>query len=73
VDNVLANIQRQGRTPVLLAGTRAELTALGRNPEKVLDLRTTQEPHELAQPPATLLPAHYVIWLAAAGSPSSGA
>jgi hypothetical protein len=73
VDNVLANIQRQGRRPVLLAGSRAELAALGRTPVKVLDLRTAQDPQELAQPPTSLLPAHYVIWMATGSSAISGA
>jgi hypothetical protein len=73
VDNVLANIQRRGRTPVLLAGNRGELTALGRAPVKVLDLRTAQQPQELAQPPTVLLPAHYVIWMATVASAASGA
>jgi len=85
VDKVLADIMRTGRRPVLLAARRAELTALSRlsglsgfgglggSPVRVLDLSTTQAPHELAQPPASPRPAHYVIWMATAGSAAAGA
>ena len=72
VDNVLADITRAGRRPVLLAGRPGELTALGGSPVKVLDLVTTQPPHELAQPPTSPWPAHYVIWMAAIGSGATG-
>jgi hypothetical protein len=73
VDNVLADIARAGRRPVLLAASPGELTALGGSPVRVLDLATTQPPHELAQPPTAPWPAHYVIWMAIVGSATSGA
>jgi hypothetical protein len=73
VDNVLADISRAGRRPVLLAARPGQLTALGGSPVKVLDLVTKQPPHELAQAPGSPWPAHYVIWMATVGPAASGA
>ncbi len=68
-----AAISRGGRRPVLLGARQAELTALGGSPQLVMNLRTTQDPHSLTQPPAGPEPARYVVWLAALGTPASGA
>lgn len=72
VDSVLSGIRAAGRHPVLLAARRAQLTALGGSPVKVLDLRTAQDPHELTQPPTTPWPIRYVIWMSAPSSPGVG-
>jgi hypothetical protein len=67
VQNVLSGIDRAGRRPVLLGARRLEVSAYGGSPVRVLDLLTTQDPHTLTQPPTTLWPAHYVIWMSAPG------
>ena len=58
---------------MLLARHRSELTPYGSRAIRVLDLRTTQDPHELTQPPTAPWPARYVIWLAVPAAPSLGA
>jgi hypothetical protein len=73
VRGVLAGISSAGRRPVLLGAYRSELAPYGSHALRVLDLRTTQDSHELTQPPTAPLPAHYVIWLAAPSTPSVGA
>jgi hypothetical protein len=73
VRGVLTGITAAGRRPVLLAGRRAELARYGTDAVKALDLRTTQDPHDLTQPPTAPWPLRYVIWLAAPTSPSVGA
>ena len=72
VKGVLNGISSAGRRPVLLARDRSELASYGTNTRKVLDLRTTQDSHELTQPPTAPWPARYVIWLAAPSTPSVG-
>jgi hypothetical protein len=72
VKGVLNGISSAGRRPVLLARDRSELASYGTNARKVLDLRTTQDSHELTQPPTAPWPARYVIWLAAPSTPSVG-
>jgi hypothetical protein len=72
VDSVLRGIAAAGRHPVLLAARPGQLTALGGSPVKVLDLRTSQDPHELTQPPTAPWPIHYVIWMSASSSPGVG-
>ncbi len=67
VQNVLSGIDRAGRRPVLLGARRSEVSAYGGSSVRVLDLLTTQDPHTLTQPPTTLWPAHYVIWMSAPG------
>ena len=73
VRGVLNGISSAGRRPVLLAGRRSELAPYGPHDMRALDLRTTQDSHELTQPPTAPWPARYVIWLAAPGTPSVGA
>ncbi len=73
---VLAGISRAGRRPVLLGASRMQLAAAGAPggaAVKVLDLATTQPPHQLAQPPAGPGPVHYVIWMATAAPVAAGA
>jgi hypothetical protein len=73
VRGVLNGISSAGRRPVLLASRPAELARYGSRALKVLDLRTSQDPHTLTQPPTAPWPARYVIWLAAPTAPSVGA
>jgi hypothetical protein len=73
VQGVLSGISSAGRPTVLLAGRRAELAPYGSHVVKVIDLRTTQDSRQLAQPPTARLPLHYVIWLAVPTLPAIGA
>ena len=73
VQGVLTGISSAGRRPVLLAGHRSELAPYGSHPLRVLNLRTTQDSHELNQPPTAPVRLRYVIWLAAPTAPSVGA
>jgi hypothetical protein len=61
--SVLASIEHAGRRPVLLGARPSQLYAFGGSPVRVLDLSTSQDPHTLTQPPTTLSPADYVIWM----------
>jgi hypothetical protein len=61
--NVLASIEHAGWRPVLLGARPSQLYAYGGSPVRVLDLSTSQDPHTLTQPPTTLSPADYVIWM----------
>jgi hypothetical protein len=68
VQSVLSGIERAGRRPVLLGARPSELYPYGGgSPVRVLDLSTSQDPHTLTQPPTTLSPAHYVIWMSSVG------
>jgi hypothetical protein len=72
VRGVLSGISSAGRRPVLLARHRSELAPYGSHAVKVVDLRTTQDSHELTQPPTAPWLARYVIWLAVPRTPSVG-
>jgi hypothetical protein len=63
VDNVIGSISTSGRQPVLLGGSRQQLTAFGGSPEQVLNLTTTGDPHELTQLPTAPGSVHYVVWM----------
>jgi hypothetical protein len=68
VQSVLASIEHAGRRPVLLGARPSQLYAYGGGtPVRVLDLSTSQDPHTLTQPPSTLSPADYVIWMSSVG------
>jgi hypothetical protein len=73
VQAVVAGIVRTGRRPVLLGAEESELATYGAVPREVLNLVTTQDSHELTQPPTTTWPIHFVIWMsqpaALAGGP----
>jgi len=71
VQKVVRSIEAQGREPVLLATRAAELAQYGQTPRKVVSLRTTQEPHELTEPPGAPWQITYVLWLVSA-SPAPG-
>jgi hypothetical protein len=65
---IIGGIMRAGRRPVLLGSGPAQLSGYGGSPPvRVLNLSTSQDPHTLTQPPATLSPAHFVIWMTSVG------
>jgi hypothetical protein len=65
---IIGGIVRAGRRPVLLGARPSQLSAYGGGPPvRVLNLSTSQDPHTLTQPPTTLSPADYVIWMSAVG------
>jgi hypothetical protein len=70
---VLSGIERAGRRPVLLAGTHQGLGRYGEAATQVVNLRTTQDPHELTQPPRAPWSAHFRVWLAAPSAAGVGA
>ncbi|HEY7011669.1 MAG TPA: hypothetical protein VH480_02860 [Streptosporangiaceae bacterium] len=72
VRGVLSSIASTGRRPVLLGSRPGQLAGYGGSPLRVLDLATTQDPHTLTQPPTTLWPAHYVIWMSAPSGANNG-
>ncbi len=63
VDNVIGSIAASRRQPVLLAGTPRQLAAFGGSPQRVLDLVTTGDPHELTQLPSSPRVVHYLVWM----------
>jgi len=69
VQAVVRSIEAHGREPVLLATRATELTPYGQPPRKVVSLSTTQEPHELTEPPGAPWQITYVLWLSAAPAP----
>jgi hypothetical protein len=72
VQAVLAGIARSGRHPVVLGSTPAQVGAFAGSPTRVMNLTTTQYPHELTQPPGAPWRARYKIWMATAGAPGAG-
>jgi hypothetical protein len=73
VATVVNNIEKAGRRPVLLAGTQAQLSGYGGSARKVVDLLTTQDAHELTQPPTRNWLIHFVVWLSDPGGVTGGA
>jgi hypothetical protein len=73
VARVLNGIGRAGRQPVLLGARPGQLAGFGGTPDRVLDLTTTQDPHQLTSPPTTLATIHYVIWMLAPRAGGTGA
>jgi hypothetical protein len=73
VSVVVNNIEKVGRRPVLLAGTQAQLSGYGGSARKVVDLLTTQDAHELTQPPTRNWLIHFVVWLSEPGGVTGGA
>ena len=72
VEAILGGIARAGRHPVVLGSKPGQVGAFGGSPMLVMNLVTTQSPHELTQPPGAPWRARYVIWLASTGSPNAG-
>jgi hypothetical protein len=73
VQTVLSAITTAGRRPVLIGSGSAEFTRYGYSPSKVLDLTTTQDAHELTQPPTAPWQIRYVLWESTPGSSLTGA
>jgi hypothetical protein len=73
VDSVIGSISRAGRRPLLLAARKAQLSAFGGTPVRVLDLATAQDPHQLTQLPTAPKQVHYQIWLTAPSAAGVGA
>ncbi|MGC1283077.1 MAG: hypothetical protein WA895_09110, partial [Streptosporangiaceae bacterium] len=72
VQSVLVSIEHAGRRPVLLGARPSQLYGYGGGtPVRVLDLSTSQDPHTLTQPPSTLSPADFVIWMSSIGPAGS--
>jgi hypothetical protein len=63
VNDVLGSIAAAGRQPVLLADSRQQLAAFTGTTFRVLDLTTTEDPHELTQLPTAPQPVRYQVWL----------
>ena len=73
VQAVLRSIEAKGREPVLLATRAAELIRFRDTPRKVLGLNTTQDPHNLTQPPTSPWQITYSLWMLAPGISTPGA
>jgi hypothetical protein len=73
VSTVVTGIEHAGRRPVVLAATQSQLSAYGGGARKVLDLLTTQDAHELTQPPTRTWLIHFVIWMSNPGGVTGGA
>ncbi len=61
-------IAARGRDPVLLASRAGELVGYTVTPRRILSLRTTQDPHDLTQPPTSPWPISYSLWMAPGGA-----
>jgi hypothetical protein len=66
---VINGIERAGRRPVLLAASRAALGPYAATGSLVVSLRTTQDPHELTEPPMGPGPLNLRVWLATLPKP----
>jgi hypothetical protein len=66
---VINGIERAGRRPVLLAASRAALGPYAATGSLVVSLRTTQDPHELTEPPLGPGPLNLRVWLATLPKP----
>jgi hypothetical protein len=64
----VGGIVRAGHQAVLLATRPAELTPYRAAPRQVVNLTTTQDPHVLTKPPASVWPIRYVLWMSAPGA-----
>jgi hypothetical protein len=73
VQAVLSGITGAGRRPVLIGSGSAEFARYGFSPSRVLDLTTTQDAHDLTQPPTAPWQISYVLWESTPGSSIAGA
>jgi len=73
VQSVIRGISGAGREPVLMATRAAELTLYGARPHPVVHLVTTQDPHDLTQPPSTTWQITYQLWMSAQATSVPGA
>lgn len=65
VSVVVSAIAASGRRPLLLASSPKKLAAFGSSPERVLDLLTTGDPHDLTQLPTAAISVRYQVWMTA--------
>ncbi len=73
VQSVIRGIAGAAREPVLMATRPAELIPYGATPRRVVDLVTTQDAHDLTQPPSTTWPISYQLWMTAQTTSVPGA
>jgi hypothetical protein len=73
VQAVIRGIAGAGREPILLATRPSELTAFGTTPRRAVHLVTTQDAHNLKQPPAAPWPITYQLWMSAQSTSVPGA
>jgi hypothetical protein len=62
-EQVLQGIERAGRRPVLLAGTRKPLVRFGAPLRQVMRLRSTQDMNALTAPPLHTIPFNVNVWM----------
>lgn len=63
VRELVADIQRAGRRPVLLADDGPELARYGGHPVNILSLRTRGDPHTLVAPPLHTSTLDFAVWM----------
>jgi hypothetical protein len=63
VDAVVRGIVQAGRRPVLLAGSRSELTRYGGQVRQIMRLRTTIDGSALTKPPLNVWPLKLNVWM----------
>jgi hypothetical protein len=63
VGKVVTGVEGVGRRPVLLAQAAPELATYGATPTEVVNLRTTQEAHNLTSPPSRTWGIQYTVWM----------
>lgn len=73
VQSVMRGIADAAREPVLMATRPAELTPYGATPRRVVGLLTTQDAHDLTQPPSTTWQISYQLWMSAQTTSVPGA
>jgi hypothetical protein len=73
VQAVVAGIVRAGRRPVLLASQQSQLSGYGGSAREVLNLLTTQDAHDLTQPPSRTWPIDFTVWMASPAGLAGGA
>jgi hypothetical protein len=73
VQAVIRGIAGAGREPVLLATRPSELIPFGPAPRRAVALVTTQDAHDLTQPPAAPWPITYQLWMSAQSPSVPGA
>jgi hypothetical protein len=73
VQAVIRGIAGAGREPVLLATRPSELTPYGATPRRAVHLVTTQDAHDLTQPPSAPWPITYQLWMSAQSTSVPGA
>ncbi|HEX6931332.1 MAG TPA: hypothetical protein VF162_04245 [Streptosporangiaceae bacterium] len=68
----LAGIAKAGRRAVVLGDSPQQTGVFGGTPTLIMNLVTTQYPHELTQPPGAPWRARYRIWMSSPGAPNAG-